>query len=946
MKIKNNINESGIAIIIALGFMAILLFLVLSFVNLTITNKKMSKNYSSLQTARSAAETAYQRAITIINLGMTYPTDNTSIDLTKIYSTYKNDTDADSDDLYDLLETTVNGAKYIPIYASSGGTDPDTGPHWQYLPIDHGNDIPITARLAYVVIVDEGKIDPSAAVDSAVYGKSASELETDSTSYNVLGRPGRNINEIFLTSLPNWFTDTYAEEMSASNATPSGLLPSTGRWSNFLKLEQALGIAGTETADSFRTVFVLNNTPDAEAFWIDNGDYQQDNSELYHRFNLARTDWNDITVDSFTTTSAVVAEIDDTDTDGMTIPWLKNWKNAGDMGSATNARNQIIANLIDYNDSNDSATTDDQDNPTYVGLEKVPYINELWFHLSGQNSLSTIARLTVGPNLGTAFDGEITVTNKSGETISSWDVEFDFPHDITAGNNWDCTLISHVGDHYVIHNAGGNGTLAAGASTSFGFASATPGGTITDISNITSSSLTSDPSSYYNESVVQFAKLDLELINIYNTETINTTAEISITGSYNWTLYYAVSDPTTNSKTFDETINLSITSNSQDYDTARYDISEDVDNTLKFVESYHSTEEAISSNITDFTISSLKVKLKDAGNNNLQDYAFIISNGNTPQTITADGTHEDWFYDSQINDPRQNLLESDWSERNWSTIDADSSIDAINSICIPQDGGVDSDLETAPEPWNISTAFIRNAPMQSPWELGLIHRGANWQTINLKAYSKDASGGGSYFSGDANILDQIKMSSDNTVYGKINLNTESDTVLNVLFEKIYVGSDIKSSKGPGDMNNANEINADSARYLINKVLEANGTTDPNNSLYHRSEIATFITETLSNILPNYDNSNDAQREELIGKFINLTKAEKSNFFSVISVGQAVRDTDNGEGNAIGTYMKFNKETGKGDPILSTQKTLITIQWYKDDDDVSRFKTLKFQYFTD
>ena len=32
------------------------------------------------------------------------------------------------------------------------------------------------------------------------------------------------------------------------------------------------------------------------------------------------------------------------------IPWLKNWKIAGEMGSITACKNQIIANLIDYND--------------------------------------------------------------------------------------------------------------------------------------------------------------------------------------------------------------------------------------------------------------------------------------------------------------------------------------------------------------------------------------------------------------------------------------------------------------------------------------------------------------------------------------------------------------------------------------------------------------------
>ena len=67
--------------------------------------------------------------------------------------------------------------------------------------------------------------------------------------------------------------------------------------------------------------------------------------------------------------------------------------------------------------------------------------------------------------------------------------------------------------------------------------------------------------------------------------------------------------------------------------------------------------------------------------------------------------------------------------------------------------------------------------MQSPWELGFIHRGAAWQTINLKAYNSDEgvatdAGGNAYSDGDANILDQIKMSSQTETYGKVNINTE------------------------------------------------------------------------------------------------------------------------------------------------------------------------------
>lgn len=46
---------------------------------------------------------------------------------------------------------------------------------------------------------------------------------------------------------------------------------------------------------------------------------------------------------------------------------------------------------------------------------------------------------------------------------------------------------------------------------------------------------------------------------------------------------------------------------------------------------------------------------------------------------------------------------------------------------------VDSNGPAWTDSKHLSTAYIRNAPMQSLWELGVIHRGAAWQTLNLKA---------------------------------------------------------------------------------------------------------------------------------------------------------------------------------------------------------------------
>ena len=102
------------------------------------------------------------------------------------------------------------------------------------------------------------------------------------------------------------------------------------------------------------------------------------------------------------------------------------------------------------------------------------------------------------------------------------------------------------------------------------------------------------------------------------------------------------------------------------------------------------------------------------------------------------------------------------------------------------------------EPWTVSTAYIRNAPMESLWEIGAIHRGGGpWQTLNIHTMSDDplktieyiskAGIDTSYDDGDAHILSQLKLTSDSEVEGRINVNTYNAKVLQALLQGIAVG---------------------------------------------------------------------------------------------------------------------------------------------------------------
>ncbi|MDQ7907163.1 glycosyl hydrolase family 18 protein [Phytohabitans sp. ZYX-F-186] len=69
---------------------------------------------------------------------------------------------------------------------------------------------------------------------------------------------------------------------------------------------------------------------------------------------------------------------------------------------------------------------------------------------------------------GSGWEGKYTITNGGASTITSWAVVFDLPAGTTVGTYWDA-LMTSSGQRYTFTNRSWNGTLAPGASTSFGF---------------------------------------------------------------------------------------------------------------------------------------------------------------------------------------------------------------------------------------------------------------------------------------------------------------------------------------------------------------------------------------------------------------------------------------------------------------------------------------------
>ncbi len=93
---------------------------------------------------------------------------------------------------------------------------------------------------------------------------------------------------------------------------------------------------------------------------------------------------------------------------------------------------------------------------------------------------SVSASFQLTSDWGAGFVGSIRINNDQPTAIDNWQLEFEFPKQLT--DIWNAKITGHVGDHYTIDNAGYNSTIAPNSVTEFGFVG-TPGNVTTFPSN-------------------------------------------------------------------------------------------------------------------------------------------------------------------------------------------------------------------------------------------------------------------------------------------------------------------------------------------------------------------------------------------------------------------------------------------------------------------------------
>ena len=557
------------------------------------------------------------------------------------------------------------------------------------------------------------------------------------------------------------------------------------------------------------------------------------------------------------------------DWDNISVETVKNaipWFN-----SSQPFVNQTIANLINYNASiNRSPVTDVENwingNPTYTGNKRTPYLNEVQ------------ADVAVGGTLGMRMQERYLAdpNNPSSWKWRVWYTNCTYSHEITL-NIETVNMYPTTG--------GSDGTLAVANPILIG-----------EISY-----------QYWNENGDSNGFWSDQTVRI----DANTPWEVTSSGSdAGYKVYTFMLD--------NGSVGSMTTQKRDNYDRP---MGHEGD-FYQFVK------------IRNVRVSLDRVILRDGAGRNA-DLALMpqqLLNGRTfvtgasgEQVAGAGDFGRHFYFDTQANDPRQNLNSNrnsgDWSSPRFSEKENEinATVGNVNSVITL---GQYHDNENRTDPAyagnsSISTAYIRHGQMQSLWELGAIHRGTAWQTINLKCAAAKGVRMEGYQNGDGHLLDQVALArsterADDYVLGMINLNcvasfggSSAPFVFKSLFTNFpvyrsFAAMNRGSAEGgtiSGDSVDSDKTgNMDADAYA--KDLSEAVTFAISNGNYLR-RTAVFPTtypagsSQMEKIIP--ANVPDAQAEEIFARVVNLLKWNKQQTkrATVLVLAQTIRDVGGG-----------------------------------------------------
>ena len=981
-------KERGVALIFTLGILGLLTVMALGFASTAMMNRKISYNSTQLKSANSLARLGAQRALFALSQ---LPQLSAEQIFSKDNGSRSTSDSVKSCDRITALATKINGNT---IYDLPLEYDPATDVSWQYVR-DSEEPYVLRGRYAYVVLPCYGRLNP------AVHdGSGSRDNVTDPHAINMESDLAKQVETIFKRS-----GVVLKLNSDARNVSNSRRFFDMGDFFKSVSLTGSTKIAKlTSLEERYPVEYLLKRSigiPSQsypEAYWMDyNNSNQRNSANYFPRFDLqafvnecAAADTLDKAKDlvekltpSGNTEIKTFAKSESADL----IPWIANWNGTnGDDWDSKKMAKQIAANIVQYNRSDNvnyanvhdgaSATAidpaaDTASEPSYMGLGRNPYINE------------------VGATM--LISASITETPNADNT------EWTYSCTYNVSARFGTELI----DMFYIKNKH-DMQLDIYGSYSFRYRDVT-------VDAPENGSDKEDDKRYWKTWAVAEPVDDaIPLVHLVK-RTIFVSDWESMIGYTKANSFWAESADSQVSPATSPTVERKFDHQLTDQEKAYWFRIKDITLHVRSVilrEPFSSTLPVAE---RDFSkVQELPTPLANPVEEvrNLGDTDFVVGYDFAGKSVRVFNVA--W----QVQDPRVNHYPSDWALSSNTKIDASASlgtdydVEGMGSpgrknrnVSTLASGSSTQDSENHDDPAfkvdgtsvkRLSSAYIRCGEMESMAELGMIHRAGPFQTLNFKrakyfegtANTVDKIGGGTYADGDGNMLDQIKWGGETSSYGKININTDSHEVLERLFNGITFLEFKSISEGKAALNKLEdwcEAKKDGDGSILTTYIlprwnglkdkaigeEATHATDSCLACAILLRRAGFDFKSRSDLLLRYpsaftsDNqkwireipgttfetvapyiqdkslllsgpystlggtrtvpNTDLEEEQLIFKVINLIEAEPIEYY-IISVGQTIKD--------VGGTTLYKHYTEKEKEALPASITNLTAPNYK------------------
>ena len=423
IKIKNirrsfNQNRKGAAMILTMGVLILIMVSFMSFALLSIATHRNVELSDAIIQSRLNAEVGVSEALFILseewqdlnsNINFYPASDNSNVSTNNTqYSSkarvmwYSSSTDSG---IEDKLATQIAGFQYVDELEFPDVNEGIPLPGW--LPIFSPDDNSILGRYAFLIVDESGKIDPNGALND-----DQGIIEGD----EVLDGSVSNIPLTYLFSDSQNGGDI-GQAFQKLGSGKGERNPNIG-WLSMRHILKGNSYA-KENSDEFIYGSVFPHSFVTETFIYDETDSERVTSDV---LNAAVAILN---------APASVSEIQ------YLIPWFGN-NNAIDPVLTQ----QLAANLRDFIDEDSYATVDNPSSPTYVGVDKSLYINEIVVYMEVIRSGSDyLLRLSVIPELINMYDEDL------GDNAQV-DIEMVIGSDSfpTTTNTFSFNLVSDVSD--------------------------------------------------------------------------------------------------------------------------------------------------------------------------------------------------------------------------------------------------------------------------------------------------------------------------------------------------------------------------------------------------------------------------------------------------------------------------------------------------------------------